>query len=354
MLIHFDKDRLAEVRDAHDRWWNGTLGRPLVSVSRWGVYAQSPSDTVPVPSQANCHDFSYSPSQIIRAVDHDMSDMRFDGDSYPWMNFGFFGPGVLAAMCGGRPDNSSGAVWFYPGEKTELRDIHPHYDPDGKWAKRIKDLYYAGLEYWKGAVVMGLPDLGGVMDVAASLRGTENLLTDLYDDPEEVLRFIGETETAWYDAYKDLSAVLAPQGCYTTWCGLLSTEPNYIIQCDFCYMIGNPMFREFVLPTLERDSRKLAHTIYHLDGVGELKHLDDVLAIPGIAAVQWMPGAEKPPAPEWIDVYKKITAAAKNYWLCGSPEDYLKVLSAVHGTPYYTCCLSADEDSLAEELLSAR
>lgn len=79
MLIHFDKDRLAEVRDAHDRWRNGTLGRPLVSVSRWGVYAQSPSDTVPVPSQANCHDFSYSPSQIIRAVDHDMSDMRFSG-----------------------------------------------------------------------------------------------------------------------------------------------------------------------------------------------------------------------------------------------------------------------------------
>ena len=353
MYIHFDKERMQEVIDRHDRWWNGTLGRPLVSLKRLHVYPGAQTQ-IPTLQQSNCHDFSYSPRQIIEAWDREMSDEEYEGDGYPFVNLGCFGPGIVAAMCGGTLDNSSGAVWFRPGEKTELKEIHPRYDPENKWAKRIKDIYYAGLEYWDGAVIMSLPDLGGVMDVAASLRGTENLLTDLYDDPEEVLRLVSETEKAWYDAYNDFASVLAPQKACTTWCGLLSSEPNYIIQCDFCYMIGNPMFREFVLPTLARDVKKLPHTIYHLDGPGEIKHLDDVLKLPELAAVQWIPGAGNAPTPEWPEIYEKITAAGKSYWLCGSPDDYFSVLEQVHGDPYYCCCLDASEKELAEKLLRAR
>ena len=32
MPIHFSKDRLLEVRDAYERWWNGTLDRPLMNI----------------------------------------------------------------------------------------------------------------------------------------------------------------------------------------------------------------------------------------------------------------------------------------------------------------------------------
>lgn len=353
MPVHFDKDRLLEVRDAYDRWWNGTLDRPLLNLSIDNAY-DVPACSTPLPDQSNCCDFSISPEQVIDAVDADLSRKEFLGDGFPYLNFHFFGPGVLAAMSGGILDNSSGAVWFYPPEKHELADLHPKYDPDNIYAQRIKALYRAGLQKWDGAVILGMPDLGGVMDVAASLRGTENLLMDLYDDPDEVLRLIGEIETAWYEAYNDFSAVLAPQNAHTDWSGLLSSTPSYIVQCDFSYMIGNDMFRQFVLETLRRDTQKLNRTIYHLDGVGELNHLDDILSLPDLNAVQWVYGDGKPTGMHWLDIYERIQKAGKGIMLVDNARGTLDVLSHIHGTPYARIGVSAAERELAEALLRAR
>lgn len=55
-----------------------------------------------------------------------------------------------------------------------------------------------------------MPDLGGVLDIVAVFRETENLLIDLYDTPEEVLRLCDEAYTAWMEAYHDLNSVLQP------------------------------------------------------------------------------------------------------------------------------------------------
>jgi len=201
---------------------------------------------------------------------------------------------------------------------------------------------------------MGLPDLGGVMDVAATFRGSENLLMDLYDAPEEVLRLSQEIQTAWYDAFADFSEVLAPQKCFTDWCGLLSQKPAYVIQCDFSYMIGNSMFRQFVLETLREDTRRLNHTIYHLDGIGELNHLDDILSLEALDAVQWVFGDGQPSAEHWLDVYRRIEAAGKRYMVVGNAEGYLNVLSSLHGTPYTTQQLDASNRDFARKLIQAR
>ena len=148
--------------------------------------------------------------------------------------------------------------------------------------------------------------------------------------------------------------MLSPQRGTTHWSGLASREPSYIPQCNFCYMIGNPMFREFVLPTLRRDVERLAHSIYHLDGVGELRHLDDVLALEALEAVQWVPGDGQPGAGHWIDVYRRIAAAGKGMWIVGGPKDYLEALDALHGTPYFACSLPESERDFAQTILNAR
>ena len=354
MPVHFDLDRLERVIDAHERWWNGTLDRPLVSVTVPDAYDVPAHAAAPLLSQKTCADFSFSPGQIIDAIDENLSRCEFLGDAFPFVNFDAFGPGVLAAFCGAKLDNRSGSVWFWPDEERELADIHVRYDPQNKWAKRIKAIYRAGLEKWNGTVVMGLPDLGGVMDVAATFRGSENLLLDLYDDPDEVRRLCREIQDAWYAAYDDLAGVLAPQRAFSHWSGLVSRKPSYITQCDFCYMIGSPMFREFVLDTLCEDTQRLEHTIYHLDGVGQLNHLDDILAIKDLSAVQWIYGDGKPSAVHWLDVYRRIAAAGKGMMICGSAQDYLDVLSHLHGTPYTKLDIRSSERALARRVLEAR
>lgn len=354
MAIHFDLERMHRVQEAHVRWWNGTLDRPLVRVTLNNVHPSEHIYPAPLLNQQSCADFSWSPEQLIDALDEQLSRHEYLGDAFPFVNFDAFGPGVLAAFCGAKLDNSSGNVWFWPDEEREIADIHVKYNPDNIWVRRIKDIYRAGLEKWNGTVIMGMPDLGGVMDVAATFRGSENLLLDLYDDPDEVLRLNREIQDAWYAAYEDFAAVLAPQNGFSNWSGLLSREPSYIIQCDFCYMIGNAMFRQFVLPTLREDTERLRHTIYHLDGIGELNHLDDILALGKLDAVQWVFGDGKPSGLHWLDVYKKIQASGKQMMIVGGPQDYLDVLGTLHGTPYGNFGFDARDRDLAEKLISAR
>ncbi|MGI5893222.1 MAG: hypothetical protein ACOX6P_01360 [Candidatus Merdivicinus sp.] len=336
MSIHFSPDQWEQVRHSYRGWWDGTLKRPLVKTA---VRCHSPNrhaPKVPFPEQDNCHDFSIPAEAVIDAVDYELSQFEFMGDSFPQMNFSYFGPGVLAAFCGAKLDNSSGRVWFFPQEKKPIEEISIRYDPQNPWVLRIKDLYRAGMERWNGNVLMGMPDLGGIMDVVASFRESEQLLFDLYDAPEEVLRLCKEAHTAWMEAYRDLRAVLDQKNPgYSDWSGVYSELPSYILQCDFCYMLGNPMFREFVLPDIIQGCRNLSNTIYHLDGIGQLNHLDDILNIPELNAVQWVYGDGQPTAPHWLEIYRKISAAGKGIYLNCNRSDFEIVQREVPNGRYF-------------------
>ena len=356
MAVHFDKSRMKQVRETHDSWFEGRLNRPLLSITIYDAYPSDKPFENPI-TQANCGDFTRSPEEVIEMLDRQLSACDFIGDGFPSVDFTGFGPGVLAAFCGGIADNSTGRVWFFPpdgNDKKPLSAIHAEYDPTHPWAERIKAIYKAGIERWDGCVMMGMPDLGGVLDVAASLIGSERLLYALIDEPVEVLRLVSEIEQAWYVAYSDFAAVLAPQDGYTDWSGLLSSVPSYILQCDFSYMISPGMFSEFVLPTLKRDTERLEHTIYHLDGVGQLPHLDTILSIEKLQAVQWVYGAGKPGSEHWIDVYRKITDSGKGIMLIDGVSEFLSILNILHGSPYARFWFSANDRKVAEQLLNVR
>lgn len=346
MAVHFDRNRMQALVDVYDQWWQGKLDRSLVRGVVEHVYLKPYAAPAPILNQSNCHDFSWTPEQIIDALDSDLSTKEYIGDGYPVVDFACYGPGVLAAFCGAKLDNSSGRVWFFPPvEDPELSRVHVKYDPNNVWSRRIKDIYRAGLERWNGSVIMGFPDLGGVMDVIASMVGTENLLYAIVDEPEEVERLVKETQVAWYEAYNDFAEVLKPQGAYTDWNGLLSRDPAYVIQCDFCYMISPKMFSRFVLPTLQEDARRLTNTIYHLDGIGELPHLDQILAIPELNAVQWVYGTGQPGPYAWVDVYQKIINTGKQIMIIenGMDNGYEQLRPQLGKSPYV--CLWATPET---------
>lgn len=340
MSIHFTPERWAAVRENYTQWWEGSLGRNLMKVAVPRAHAPSrPCPEAPLLCQAVCARLEYSPEELIDRLDYELEQWEFLGDAFPTVNFDFFGPGVLAAFCGARLDASSGGVWFFPPEDgpEDIARLRIRYDPENVWAKRVKDLYRAGNRRWQGQVLLGMTDLGGILDVVASFRGSEQLLLDLYDAPEEVERLCQEAQQAWMDAYRDLNAALQPENPgYSDWSGLYSPVPSYIIQSDFTYMISPEMFRRFALPSLADACRRLEHTIYHLDGQGQLKHLDQLLALPQLDAVQWVWGDGSPSGKHWVEVYRKIAAAGKGIYLIGEDEeDFDAVLSQVPEGRFY-------------------
>lgn len=344
MSVHFSKERMLGTLSRHEQWWQGTLGRPLINGLVYNAYAPSHQAKAPRITQANCHDFSWSAEEVVDAVDAELSQCEFFLDGYPRLDLACFGPGVLAAFCGARADNTSGGMWFFPCEEN-VKKLHVAYDPENPWAKRIRAICRAGVEKWQGSVMVGMPDLGGVMDVIASLCGTENLLFALMDEPDEVHRLILETETAWRSAYDDFAAILAPQGAYTDWNGILSRETSYIPQCDFSYMLSPQMFREFVLPTLERDTQRFSHTIYHLDGIGQLAHLDMLLSLPRLHAIQWVYGTGQPGPKHWMETYQKILQAGKHIMIIDDPlvNGFREIRQQLHCNPYTALWISKED-----------
>jgi hypothetical protein len=78
-------------------------------------------------------------------------------------------------------------------------------------------------------------------------------------------------------------------------------------------MISRSMFSEFVVPALTVQSRRLDYILYHLDGTTALQHLDALLAIERIQAIQWTPQAGQPGGGDkcWYDLYRRIRRAGK-------------------------------------------
>lgn len=317
-----------DVRDTTNQWWAGELDRSLMAV----VVLDTPTRPMPAPKpfgRGLFGDLSISVDQLVDQIAWELDRQTYLGDSFPWVNMACSGAGVLAAMTGATLYPASyDDIWFKVDTQQEISELNIKFDPDNPWFKRLVDIGKQVLDRFDGRVLVSTPDIGGVMDVLSSFRPSESLLLDLYDEPEHVLRVIGEIETAWHACYDLFHQSLSPKNPgYTGWCGIYSDVPYYIMQCDFCYMISPGMFDQFVKPTLARSAAKLSRTFYHLDGKGQLPHLPSLLQIPELCGVQWIPGDGNPPFAEWPEVYETILSSGKKAQVMGDPSNLLAIMS---------------------------
>jgi len=326
-MIDFSTARWDKVKENYGRWWTGDLKRPLFHFILAGRDAGRAAPRAWPTRQIKLYDPSYSADEIADAWEYDLSSKVYLGDAFPgvWPNFG---PGVLAAFLGAQadPNDETGTVWFHPAEPCEIKDVHLRYDPNARWAVRIADIYRAAQKRMGSQVELAMTDLGGNLDILSTFRPGEQLLLDLYDQPDEVKRVTWEAHEAWFKYFEDFNRLLQPVNRgYSAWAPIFSEVPYFMLQCDFCYMIGPKMFDEFVRPELQAACRRLPHAFYHLDGKGQLPHLDSLLSIPELKGVQWIPGAGAPNEAHWPEVYRKIRKAGKLVQIFGTPE----VLDAV-------------------------
>lgn len=350
MAIHFDERRWQEIEKNYTLWWEGELDRPLIKAVIKNAYpANRKKPDVPVLSMQNCNCLDYTAEQLVDRLDYELSRYEFMGDAFPMLNMAAFGPGVLAGFCGAELNNSTGSVWYFPKEKYTIENLHIKYNPENIWAKRIKDIYRAGKERWGNQVLMSMPDLGSVQDVLATFLGNEDYIFALYDDPDEVLRVQEEIRKAFMEAYMDLESVLGnDHPGYTDWSGLYSKTRSYIFQDDFAYMISPEMFEEFALDDIQKLSGEFSNILYHLDGIGNLKHLDTLIEHTDIKAYQWVYGAGQPSAQHWIEVYDKLHQADKNMEIVGSIEDF-EIIASRNKKGLYYHLLIDDEQGTAQK-----
>jgi hypothetical protein len=331
MPIDFTPQRWEKVKQDYAAWWAGKLDRPLIRMILTGADPGRPKPKLPVYGFTSHYDLAVPAEQIIDRLDYEAARCKYLADAFPWI-WPNFGPGVVAALLGADLVNSpqEGTVWFKPSVEKDIKDLSFSFTTDTVWFKRIRDIMQAGLDRWNGMVQVAMTDLGGNLDVLSSFRPSEKLLFDLYDNPDQVQRLVWEAHNAWWAFFDEFNKTLFPQNPgYSSWAPLFSTEPFYMLQCDFCYMISPAMFDQFVKPELAATCKKLTHAFYHLDGPGQLPHLDSLLAIDELKGVQWVPGERRPELSDWLEVYKKISAAGKKMQIWGSLETVDKIIDSV-------------------------
>ncbi len=329
MEVHFTEEDWERVTRDWSAWWAGELDRPMVMIQGRQV---PPDTTFPDVNRfvPNLPD-DLSAAEIVDAYRAPVEMTRFYGDAWPkwWVNFG---AGAIGAFLGAHLYAEPRTVWFEPAERIPIGDLRPAYDPDNEWWRRVLEVTSAACEKWQGQILVGHTDLGGNLDILASLLTTEQLLMDCLDAPEEVDRLIGEITALWLRYYDELYDIIAPAGCGTSpWAPILSPERCYMLQCDFSYMISPAMFERFVVPDLAACCEKLDHGFYHMDGVGQIPHVDLLLGIERLRGIQWIPGAGHPPAAEWFSLLKRFRDGGKLCQIYCSPEGALSVVRELGG-----------------------
>jgi len=301
------KTKFAKQLNMYEKYWNREkLSRPVLNVST--------RTKVPYKKPESLEEKWLDENYVVGAALHQYNNKEYIAEGFPFL-FTNLGPGCLSACIGGNYSLDEETIWLDREPIIDDWENMPEikFDTGSEMWKHVERIQQKGFEHPE--INTSITDLGGIMDIICSLRGTENLLYDLYDYPDEVKAFSKHITKLWVEAF-DLQkdAVKKADQPYNNWMNVPSLKPWCSIQCDFSYMISPAQFEEFVLQGIADQVNHLERSVYHLDGVGEIPHLDMLLDIEDLTAIQWVPGGGQPPKwdERWIPMYQKIQAKNKN------------------------------------------
>lgn len=304
------KDNLEESKKRYIDWWNGKG----IILSMW-EYLEKDSKphaniTKPV-SHKNLDQYWFDPVWRADNIDYQLSRSSFKADILPVANTQL-GPCSLAALLGAELVGGDDTIWIRHTEETKVK---LEYDANNPALKLHLDLLNACKEKSNGNYFVGCPDLCEGLDVMASLKGTQETLMDMIMQPDELKARLQTINDIYFKVFDQVYDIINENGemafCYFSIWG-----PGKVskLQSDISIMISEDDFRTFVQPYIREQAQKIDFTLYHLDGVDAQRHLDAILEIEELNAMQWTPGINEPQGGDsrWYGLYKRILKGGKS------------------------------------------
>jgi hypothetical protein len=321
------KPDFARTVDRFAAWWIGqVLDRPPVSL---GIRTSRPY-TGPVSTHATRRERWLDVEFSVESAIADMQRRDFVGDSLPIYNPNV-GPEVTATPFGCELEFSADSSWSQPivHEPEDWRKLlESRLDYGNVYWRTIEQMTDLAIDRSQGRFLVGMTDLHGNYDILASLRDPQALCEDLIDCPD-LLRAAGRFVSRAFAEMFDRSWRAVQRSGYGSTCWMHSYHegPSYVPSSDFWCMVSPQIGREWILPDILTEMAPLERSIFHLDGPAALRHLDLLLELPNLHALQWVYGAGNGPATRWMDVYRRILAAGKGVRIeAETQQDALTIL----------------------------
>ena len=311
------KDNWDEAYQRVMAWWNGgSLGRPVIFS---GVPKENPKTVAPV-SVLTSEEFKerdLSEEFHLGMERSFLEGFYFPAESVPYVRVNYASLlGLLGAMAGA-PINytaDTGTAWI-----GEVPDIYsrplPKFSPDCPPYKFIIHMIHRHAETFGYDVILGANPMLDPLTTLSMMRGPGNLCVDLIERPLAVKEWISALGDLFMAAVQGYRSARAMHGRREdiNWCGAWAPGDMDALQCDFSTMLSPEMFREFVLPELEREAEFMDYAIWHLDGTTEFRHLDAICSVPKIRVIQWIDEKRLVRSPEnFIDVWKRIRSTGRS------------------------------------------
>lgn len=316
------------------QWWNIDLEtKPDFEKAMQRIYAwyeREVIDRPPIRFHAHNSDYEKAhtqknrvwPDQKSRWFDAEfqldffaesIKDQQFLAETFPifWPNLG---PEVYSAFYGSELIFQEVTSYSVPLLKSWDDLCHVKLDTANEYFKKTEELMLLALERCKNKFMVGYTDLHPGVDCAAAWRDPQEFCIDLLMEPDKAKALIDLAFKDFQMIFDRFDKLLKMHNQLSvTWMGIPSFGKMHVPSCDFSSMISPEQFEEFVLPGLINEIKPMTHNIYHLDGKGVANHIDMILDLPEINAIQWVQGmADDQPIMQWVPLIKKIQAAGKS------------------------------------------
>lgn len=318
------KENWQDSRQNYLNWWDG---QGLV-ISMWEFVEKEGAlhqEIKPPAPAKDLNQFWFDPKWRAQHLHYQMSRSSFKADVLP-VALTHLGPVSLAAILGAELEGAEDTIWMKHDENFGDEIV---LNENNRWWKLHQNLLKECKKLANGHYFVGMPDLVEGIDVLAGLKGTQAVLMDMLMRPnvlEEQLRKINDI---YFEVFDRLYYIIQEDG-ESAFCYFSIWGPGKVskLQCDASGMISEKDFQRFAIPYLREQCDKIEYTLYHLDGVDAIRHLDALLDIEELNAIQWTPGVGQPQGgdPCWYDLYRKILVNGKSIMPCWVEVHELKPL----------------------------
>ena len=323
-MMHTWKPNLEETKKRYVDWWN----HKGIILNMWEHFQEGVTPHADIPAPRPYRDLNqrwFDPEWRAEYLDWYVAHSSLMADMLPVANTQL-GPGSLAAILGGVFEGGEDTIWIHP-DPNYTDDIT--FDPNHPNYLLHKNLLKACKAKAQGHYYVGMPDLMEGLDVLAAIKGTDKVLLDTVMQPEVLEHQMQQINDIYFQVFDELYDIIR-EGDEMAFCYFSSWAPGKMskLQSDISTMISVDDYRRFVQPFIREQCQKIGYTLYHLDGVGAMHHLDALLEIEELNAIQWTPGVGEPQggSPKWYDLYNKILAGGKSIMACWVTLDELKPL----------------------------
>jgi hypothetical protein len=318
------------------------IDRPPVRFTRHNAEYEA-SDNVWKPAWRDLKDKWFDEEYQLDRFLLQVTGKKFLGETFPiyWPNLG---PSVFAAFYGCALEFGDVTAWAHPALTDYTRPVA--LDAQNEYLVKLDRLTQHALERCTGRFLVGYSDFHPGLDWLAAMRGAEHLCLDLIDQPGSI-RPLLETITAdFLRLYDHFDTLLKAHGQPSvTWMGIPSFGKMHIPSCDFASMISPRQFQEFALPALLAEAQHMTHNIFHVDGKGVARHLNMIVEIPGVQAIQWVQGVgDDGPILQWVPLIRRLQAVGKSVVVDLDKADLEGFIDALRPEGLFLCISSEGED----------